>query len=121
MNTPKSIEGGVVSLKEIDTEFLPVIYDIVKCVERDPSDAAGKNKESLEAANKIGELSKRLEKAKEQVRNLPGVDLNPEEQRGQLASLKKQLKLKKDLVAKYQGLAKNPNLLGLDASTNGTQ
>ncbi len=34
------------TVAEIDAEFLPLIYDIVKCVERDPGDAAAKNKVS---------------------------------------------------------------------------
>jgi hypothetical protein len=33
-----------VQVSDIDAEFLPLIYDIVKCVERDPGDAAAKNK-----------------------------------------------------------------------------
>jgi hypothetical protein len=33
-----------VTVADIDAEFLPLIYDIVKCVERDPGDAAAKNK-----------------------------------------------------------------------------
>ena len=31
-------------VKDIESEFLPLIYDILKCVERDPSDATAKNK-----------------------------------------------------------------------------
>jgi len=93
-----------VLVADIESEFLPLIYEIVKCVEKDPADAAGKNKESLDAANKIHELNKRLEKAKEQVRHLQGIDLNPEEQKVQLESLKKQLAQKKELVQKYKSL-----------------
>ena len=37
----------MVAVKDIEAEFLPLIYDIVKCVERDPSDAAAKNKVGL--------------------------------------------------------------------------
>jgi len=39
-------QAGPVTVAEIDAEFLPLIYDIVKCVERDPGDAAAKNKVS---------------------------------------------------------------------------
>ena len=34
-------------MTDIDAEFLPLIYDIVKCVERDPGDAAAKNKVNI--------------------------------------------------------------------------
>jgi hypothetical protein len=37
-------QAGPVTVADIDAEFLPLIYDIVKCVERDPGDAAAKNK-----------------------------------------------------------------------------
>ncbi|XP_023332277.1 mediator of RNA polymerase II transcription subunit 9-like [Eurytemora carolleeae] len=108
-----------VEVKDLDCEFLPIIYDIIKCVEKDPSEASLKNKESLEAANKIQELNKKLEKAREQVRSLKGIDLNPEEQKAQLQSLKKQRALKKELVQKYESLGSVANFLNL-GKLNGT-
>jgi len=109
-----------VLVADIESEFLPLIYEIVKCVEKDPADAAGKNKESLDAANKIHELNKRLEKAKEQVRHLQGIDLNPEEQKVQLESLKKQLAQKKELVQKYKSLESVSKFLSLETKLNGS-
>ena len=47
-----------ITVSDIDAEFLPQIYDIVKTVEKDPQDAATKNKESLEASEKVKELNK---------------------------------------------------------------
>jgi len=104
-------QDNTADVKDIDCEFLPLVYEIVKRVEKDPNDASAKNKESLEVANKIQELNKKLEKAKEQVRTLRGIDLNPEEQKQQLAALKNQLTLKKELIHKYKAFATVSNFL----------
>lgn len=112
-----SSESGPVQVTDIDAEFLPLVYDIVKCVERDPGDAAAKNKESLEAAAKIQELNRKLNKAKELVRRLPGIDYNPEEQEAYLKSLKRQLQLKKELVQKYKSLGSAAAFFNLERSS----
>ena len=57
-------------------------------------DAAAKNKESLEASQKIQELGKKIETARDQVKKLPGIDFTKEEQAAQLKALRKQLVLK---------------------------
>ena len=50
-----------ITVTDIDAEFLPQIHDIVKTVEKDPQDAATKNKESLDASEKVKErMTKRL-------------------------------------------------------------
>ena len=36
---------AVVSIADIDAEFLPAIHDIIKTIEKDPQDAATKNKD----------------------------------------------------------------------------
>lgn len=115
----ENIEAGPVQVTDIDAEFLPLIYDIIKCVERDPGDAAAKNKESLEAAAKIQELTRKLSKAKELVRRLPGVDYTPEEQEAHLKSLKRQLQLKKELVQKYKSLGSAAAFFNLERTLNG--
>ena len=55
------VEQQAVQVADIDAEFLPQIYDIVKTVEKDPQDAASKNKESLEASEKVKELNRKIE------------------------------------------------------------
>ena len=89
-----------ITVSDIDAEFLPQIYDIVKTVEKDPQDAATKNKESLEASEKVKELNKKIERAREEVKNLPGISLTKEEPAAQLNALKKQLKVKQELLAR---------------------
>merc|ERR1719481_1929030 len=93
-----------ITVSDIDAEFLPQIYDIVKTIEKDPQDAATKNKESLEASEKVKELNKKIERAREDVKKLTGIDFNKDEQAAQLKALKKQLCMKQELLAKYRSL-----------------
>lgn len=59
--------------------------------------------------NKLGtflqifELQKRFESAREQIKQLPGIDYNKEEQQQRLELLRSQLKLKQQLIRKYKG------------------
>lgn len=99
-----------VSVSDIDVDFLPIIHEIVKTIEKDPQDAAAKNKESLDASQKIQELSKKIETAREQVKRLPGIDFTKEEQAAQLKALRKQLVLKEELIQKYKNLGGDVNL-----------
>ena len=48
----------------------------------------------MEASQKIQDLGKKIEIAREQVKKLPGIDFTKEEQAAQLKALKKQLVLK---------------------------
>jgi len=50
----------------------------------------------------IFELQKRFESAREQIRQLPGIDFNKEEQQQRLELLRNQLKLKQQLIRKYK-------------------
>ena len=51
-------------------------------------------------AVKVKELNKKIERAREEVKNLPGISLTKEEQAAQLNALKKQLKVKQELLAR---------------------
>merc|ERR1719347_876387 len=102
-----------VLVADIDAEFLPHIHDIMKTIEKDPQDAATKNKESLEASEKVKELNKKIERAREDVKKLPGIDLTKEEQAAQLNALKKQLKVKQELLARYRKLGNISSFLQL--------
>jgi len=99
-----------VSVSDIDVDFLPIIHEIVKTIEKDPQDAAAKNKESLEASQKIQDLGKRIERARDLVKKLPGIDFTKEEQAAQLKALRKQLVLKEELIQKYKNLGGDVNL-----------
>lgn len=71
-------------------------------VERDPHDSAGKTRESQDCSVKVLDLQKKLEKIRSQVTQLPGIDYNKEEQLQYLETLRKQLKLKQELLHKYR-------------------
>ena len=109
----------VVTVADIDAEFLPAIHDIVKNIEKDPQDAATKNKEGLEASQKIQDLNKKIEVARELVKKLPGIDFTKEEQAAQLKALKKQLLLKQELIQKYKKLGDTSVFLSLTQNQNG--
>jgi len=84
-----------------DFEFLPVFYDIIKSVET----TSHTPKDSQEACQRVLELQRKLEHAREVVRRLPGVEHSKDEQLQQIDVLRKQLALKRDLLAKYRSLA----------------
>ncbi|KAH8237028.1 hypothetical protein KR038_003043 [Drosophila bunnanda] len=90
------------TVDQLDIEILPIIYDIVRCVEKDPLENAVKLRESQDCNHKIFELQKRFESAREQIRQLPGIDYNKEEQQQRLELLRNQLKLKQQLIRNFK-------------------
>lgn len=59
---------------------------------------------NLPLALQIIELQKRFDSAREQIRQLPGIDYNKEEQQQRLELLRNQLKLKQQLIRKYKDI-----------------
>ncbi|XP_022231761.1 mediator of RNA polymerase II transcription subunit 9 [Drosophila obscura] len=94
--------GTQLTVDQLDIEILPIIYDVVRCVEKDPLENAVKLRESQDCNHKIFELQKRFESAREQIRQLPGIDYNKDEQLQRLELLRNQLKLKQQLIRKYK-------------------
>ncbi|KAL9913076.1 mediator of RNA polymerase II transcription subunit 9 [Glossina fuscipes] len=92
------------TVARLDIEILPVIYDILRCVEKDPLDNSTKQRESQECSQKILELQKRFESARNQIKQLPGIDYNKEEQLQKLELLHNQLTLKQQLIRKYKDI-----------------
>ncbi|XP_064636643.1 mediator of RNA polymerase II transcription subunit 9-like [Lineus longissimus] len=76
--------------------FLPLIYDIVKSIEKD----------SHEVPQKISDLKARFQKGREYIEKLPGIDHNCEEQLQQLEILRKQFTNKTELLQKYKNQCK---------------
>lgn len=59
-----------------------------------------------------------MEKVREDIYRLPGIEVCKEEQLARMENLKKQLKMKNDLIAKYKELNLKVNgLSGLHQST----
>merc|ERR1711862_971873 len=85
--------------EEVDVELLPLVHDIIRVLEKDCSDVSQRSRDSLEASQKILELNKKVEKVREDIYRLPGIEVSKEEQLAKLQSMKKQLKMKKELIA----------------------
>ncbi|XP_044753156.1 mediator of RNA polymerase II transcription subunit 9 [Coccinella septempunctata] len=90
------------TVEEFNFEFLPIIYGIIRRIEKDHHDTAAKTKESQECAQKVLELQKHLDQARAQIHQLRGIGYNKEQQLSNLESLKVQLKLKQELLQKYR-------------------
>ncbi|ESO10559.1 hypothetical protein HELRODRAFT_72187 [Helobdella robusta] len=72
--------------------FIPAMYDILKCLEKEPHDLTVK----------INELKSQLQKTREMVEQLQGVDLSKDLQLRQMEILRQQLNAKTDLLRKYK-------------------
>ena len=94
--------------------LLPALHDIVRVVEKDNQEVSQKTKDSLEASHRVVEIAKRVEALREDIYRLPGVERSAHEQRAHLRTLKRQLRLKKELIAKYKGI--NYKAAGLAAA-----
>uniref|UniRef100_A0A336MKX5 Mediator of RNA polymerase II transcription subunit 9 n=1 Tax=Culicoides sonorensis TaxID=179676 RepID=A0A336MKX5_CULSO len=93
-NTPKT--------PAIEIEILPHVYHILRSVEKDQAEI--NTKHSQECSQKVLELQKQLEIARNQIKALPGIDLNKEDQLQKLENLRNQLVLKQDLIKKYKDI-----------------
>ena len=106
----KATENGLNSTstpleaKNVSVELLPVVHDVIRVLEKESNDQGQRARDSHEASQKILELSKKVEKLREDIYRLPGIEASKEEQLVKLQSMKKQLKMKKDLIAKYKEL-----------------
>ncbi|XP_012227130.1 mediator of RNA polymerase II transcription subunit 9 [Linepithema humile] len=90
------------TVDDLDIEILPLIYEIIRSVEKDPHDTTQKAKESQDTSHKILELQKKLDSARSQIKRLPGIEYSKEEQLQKLETLRKQLRLKRELLLKYR-------------------
>ncbi|KAK4876293.1 hypothetical protein RN001_012715 [Aquatica leii] len=91
-----------VTVEELQIEILPVIYEIIRSIEKDHIDTSAKTKESQDCSQKVLELQKRLDQARAQILLLPGIEFSKERQLVQLEALKTQLRLKQELLHKYR-------------------
>ncbi|KAK7079186.1 hypothetical protein SK128_010187 [Halocaridina rubra] len=93
------MSSQVVAAEDIDVDFLPIIYQYLRCLEKEQTDLS---RVSQESSQKVLELQRKIQIAREQVRKLPGVEYSKEEQLKHLEALRKQLMLKKRLLFKYK-------------------
>ncbi|KYN07990.1 PREDICTED: mediator of RNA polymerase II transcription subunit 9 [Cyphomyrmex costatus] len=90
------------TVDNLDIEILPLIYEIIRSIEKDPHDTSQKAKESQDTSHKILELQKKLDSTRSQIKRLPGIEYSKEEQLQKLETLRKQLRLKRELLLKYR-------------------
>ncbi|KAM4531119.1 mediator of RNA polymerase II transcription subunit 9 [Leuresthes tenuis] len=77
-----------------DCSLLPLVHDIIKCMDKDSQDVH----------QDLAKLKTKIQEAREQISNMPGIDSSPQEQQQQLATLREQVRTKNQLLQKYKGL-----------------
>lgn len=92
------------NVEDLNIEILPVIYEIIRSIEKDHHDNTAKTRESQDCSQKVLELQKRLDQARADIRMLPGIEFSKEQQLNHLEALKTQLRLKQELLQKYRYL-----------------
>lgn len=92
------------TVDDLDIEILPLVYEIIRSVEKDPHDNTQKAKESQDTSHKILDLQKKLDSARSQIKRLPGIEYSKEEQLQKLETLRRQLRLKRELLLKYRNM-----------------
>ena len=60
----------------------------MRAVERDNADTSAKNKDSLEAMNKVKELHRAIEAIREDIHAMPGIERSKSDQLKQLQALR---------------------------------
>ncbi|GAA6231878.1 mediator of RNA polymerase II transcription subunit 9 [Lates japonicus] len=77
-----------------DCSLLPLVHDIIKCMDKDSQDVH----------QELAKLKAKIQEAREQISNMPGIDSSPAEQQQQLGTLREQVRTKNQLLQKYKSL-----------------
>ncbi|KAM8961176.1 mediator of RNA polymerase II transcription subunit 9 [Pelodytes ibericus] len=80
--------------EEEEYTFLPLVHDIIKCMDKDSQDLY----------QELNDLKNKFQVMRKLITNMPGIDLNPELQQQQLQSLREQFRTKNELLQKYKSL-----------------
>lgn len=62
------------------------------------------DKDSQDVHQELAKLKAKIQEAREQISNMPGIDSSPAEQQQQLATLREQVRTKNQLLQKYKSL-----------------
>lgn len=62
------------------------------------------DKDSQDVHQELAKLKAKIQEAREQISNMPGIDSSPVEQQQQLATLREQVRTKNQLLQKYKSL-----------------
>jgi len=79
-------------MADIDIKFLPLVYEIIKSVEKDAGDVS----------SKINDLRVKFQQVREAIEKLPGIECSAEEQSQLIENYHKQLEDKSQLLIKYK-------------------
>ncbi|CAM5086717.1 mediator of RNA polymerase II transcription subunit 9 [Chelonia mydas] len=77
-----------------DFSFLPLVHDIIKCMDKDSQDVH----------QVLNELKTKFQEMRKMISAMPGVGVSPEQQQEQLRSLREQVRTKNELLQKYKSL-----------------
>ncbi|MEE6517608.1 hypothetical protein FKM82_027930 [Ascaphus truei] len=80
--------------EEEEYTFLPLVHDIIKCMDKDSQDVY----------RELNELKNKFQAMRKLVENMAGIEMSPEQQQQHLESLKEQVQTKSDLLQKYKSL-----------------
>ncbi|KAM9305945.1 mediator of RNA polymerase II transcription subunit 9 [Gastrophryne carolinensis] len=80
--------------EEEDYTFLPLVHDIIKCMDKDSQDVG----------QELNELKNKFQAMRKQINNMAGIELTPEQQQQHLQSLRLQVQTKNELLQKYKSL-----------------
>ncbi|XP_030631568.1 mediator of RNA polymerase II transcription subunit 9 [Chanos chanos] len=77
-----------------DYSFLPLIHDIIKCMDKDSQDVH----------QELNKLRTKIQDTREQILAMSGIETSPSAQQHQLQTLREQVRTKNQLLQKYKGL-----------------
>ncbi|XP_032618624.1 mediator of RNA polymerase II transcription subunit 9 [Chelonoidis abingdonii] len=77
-----------------DFSFLPLVHDIIKCMDKDSQDVH----------QVLNELKTKFQETRKMISAMPGIGVSPEQQQQQLCSLREQVRTKNELLQKYKSL-----------------
>ncbi|XP_063171277.1 mediator of RNA polymerase II transcription subunit 9 [Candoia aspera] len=77
-----------------DYSFLPLVHDIIKCMDKDSQDVH----------QLLNELRTKFVEMHKMIKTMHGIGLSPEQQHQQLQHLREQVKTKNKLLQKYKSL-----------------
>ncbi|KAK7123195.1 hypothetical protein R3I94_020099 [Phoxinus phoxinus] len=77
-----------------DYSFLPIIHDVIKCMDKDSPDVH----------QELNKLKTKIQEAREQISGMPGIDMSPALQENKLQTLREQVQTKNQLLQKYKSL-----------------
>ncbi|KAF7495105.1 Mediator of RNA polymerase II transcription subunit 9 [Sarcoptes scabiei] len=96
------------SSSELNVNFLPQIYDIIRCLEKEAQESTAPKslilgrEQPIDYAAKMLKLKESFEKIRNQLANVPGSTFTRDQQLQTIKSLTQQLVMKQKLLAKYK-------------------